>query len=144
MVQNILVSCLGPEWHVKVADFGIAKNVNGTNLDTLGMGTIGYTAPEQLWGDSSNPYTSAVDVWSLGAVAFRMVTGLPPFPTIPHLMKYARDHKTHFPIRLLGASSGFCMNFALGTMAEAPERRLTIEEVLAHDWLSMQLDVSQR
>ncbi|KOS45758.1 hypothetical protein ACN38_g3349 [Penicillium nordicum] len=139
---NILVSSLGPRWHVKVADFGIAKNVDGTALGTLQIGSLGYMAPE-LWGNSPDPYTAAVDVWALGAVAFCLRTGFPPFRTIQHLLDYARDHKTHFPLRPLGTSSGFCMNFVLGTMAEAPERRFTIEQILAHDWLSMQLGVSQ-
>ena len=142
VVQNILVSSLGPRWHVKVADFGIAKNIDGTALGTLQIGSLGYMAPE-LWGNSPDPYTAAVDVWALGAVAFCLRTGFPPFRTIQHLLDYARDHKTHFPLRPLGTSSGFCMNFVLGTMAEAPERRFTIEQILAHDWLSMQLGVSQ-
>ena len=53
-------------------------------------------------------------------------------------MDYSRDHRVQFPIRPLGTSSGFCMNFVLGTMADLPERRLTIEHVLAHDWLAGQ------
>lgn len=53
-------------------------------------------------------------------------------------MDYSRDRRVQFPIRPLGTSSGFCMNFVLGTMADLPERRLTIEHVLAHDWLAGQ------
>lgn len=127
MEQNILVSCPGPQWHVKVADFGISKNTDGTSLATL-IGIPGYIAPELL-GDSLNSYTAAVDVWALGAVAFCMRTDFPPFPTLQHLMNYVRDHKTQFPVRPLGRSSGFCMNFVLSTMAESPERRLTIDQV---------------
>lgn len=133
MEQNILVSCPSPQWHVKVADFGISKNTDGTNLATL-IGTPGYIAPELL-GDSLNSYTAAVDVWALGAVAFCMRTGFPPFRTLQHLMNYVRDHKTQFPVRALGTSSGFCMNFVLSAMAESPERRLTVDQVLTHDWL---------
>ncbi|KAI1111773.1 kinase-like domain-containing protein [Nemania sp. NC0429] len=129
--MNILVSQQGPQWLVKVADFGIAKHTDGTAAATHGIGTPGYMAPE-LFGSTS--YTAAVDVWALGAVAFCMRTGFPPFRTHMQLYDYHRD-QTHFPVRALGSSSGFCMNFVLGTMTERPERRLTIEQVLAHDWL---------
>ncbi|KAJ5669752.1 kinase-like domain-containing protein [Penicillium macrosclerotiorum] len=139
---NILISRPGPRWHVKIADFGISKNVEGTVLGTHQLGSPGYMAPE-LFGDSSHSYTAAVDVWALGAVAYCMRTGFPPLRTTKQLLDYARDHRTQFPVRPLGTSSGFCMNFVLGTMAEAPERRLTIEQVLAHDWLSIQLDTAQ-
>lgn len=131
--KNILVSQPGPQWLVKVADFGIAKHTDGTAAATQGIGTPGYMAPE-LYGSSS--YTSAVDVWALGAVAFCMRTGFPPFRTHMQLYDYHRD-QTHFPVHALGLSSGFCMSFVLGTMTERPERRLTIEQVLAHGWLAI-------
>ena len=135
--KNILVSHPGPNWHVKVADFGTSKKTEGTSLGTRSVGSPGYTAPE-LFGGSSEQYTAAVDVWALGAVAFCLRTGRPPFLSTKHLMDYSRDHRVQFPIRPLGTSSGFCMNFVLGTMADLPERRLTIEHVLAHDWLAGQ------
>jgi serine/threonine protein kinase len=130
--KNILVSEPGPDWHVKVADFGLARHVDGTAPGTYNTGTHGYMAPELF--NSSEDYTSAIDVWALGAVSFCMRTGFPPFQTPFHVFEYQRD-QTKFPVRALGASSGFCMNFVLGTMAERPERRLTVEQALAHDWL---------
>ncbi|KAI0401987.1 kinase-like protein [Xylaria palmicola] len=132
--MNILVSQMGPQWGVKVADFGIAKHTAGTAAATQGIGTPGYMAPE-LFGSSE--YTSAVDVWALGAVAFCMRTGSPPFGTHMELLDYHRGQMS-FPRCPLGSSSGFCMNFVLGAMTERPERRLTIEQVLAHDWLYME------
>ncbi|KAH8703900.1 kinase-like domain-containing protein [Talaromyces proteolyticus] len=140
--SNILVSSPGPNWHVKLADFGIAKKTDGTALGTHYIGSPGYMAPE-LYDNLSPHYTAAVDVWALGAVAFCLRTCSPPFRTIKHLLDYARDHRIQFPLRPLGTSSGFCMNFVLGTMAELPERRLTIEHVLAHDWLSEHATVHQ-
>ncbi|KAL5341929.1 kinase-like domain-containing protein [Aspergillus crustosus] len=131
---NILVSSPGPRWHVKVADFGISRKTDGSTPGTYNVGTVGYMAPE-LCGDSSVRYTPAIDVWSLGAVAFCLRTCNPPFRSIMSLVDYVRDPR-QFPISLLGNSSGFCMNFVLGTMADVPERRLTIDHVLSHPWLS--------
>lgn len=140
--ENILVSSPRPKWHVKLADFGIAKKTDGTFLETHYIGSPGYMAPE-LYGDPSRHYTAAVDVWALGAVAFCLRTCSPPFRTIKHLLDYAHDHRVQFPIRPLGTSSSFCMNFVLGTMADLPERRLIIEHVLAHEWLSQNSTASE-
>ncbi|KAI1293231.1 kinase-like protein [Xylaria venustula] len=138
--MNILVSKPGPEWHVKVADFGISKQTDGTAAATHNIGTPGYMAPELL---GSADYTAAVDVWALGAVAYCMRTGFPPFRSILELCNYQRD-LTQFPSRELGRSSGFCMNFVLRTMEDQPERRLTIEQVLVHDWLTIDMEQTQR
>ncbi|KAF0698470.1 Aste57867_10893 [Aphanomyces stellatus] len=73
--ENVLISAEG---HVKLTDFGLAKQVNdGDELFTF-CGTQEYMAPEMVLG---NGYTSAVDWWSLGALAYEMLIGRPPFET---------------------------------------------------------------
>ena len=42
------------------------------------MGTPLYSAPEIL--EKKVPYDDRVDVWSIGAIFFRMLTGEEPFP----------------------------------------------------------------
>ncbi|KAI0201399.1 kinase-like domain-containing protein [Astrocystis sublimbata] len=134
--SNILVSQVGPQWRVKVADFGIAKNTVGTAARTNGVGSLGYMAPE-LFGPMGSTYTSAVDVWALGAVAFCMRTGYPPFSTLMEQAEYSRG-QTNIPWRPLGDSSGFCMNFIMDTTERSHEKRLTIQQVLVHDWLKQE------
>ncbi|EGZ69864.1 kinase-like protein [Neurospora tetrasperma FGSC 2509] len=93
----------------------------------------GYVAPEMM--DSKN-YTSAVDVWALGAVAFYLRTGHTPFATWEALRQYRAGQKD-FPSRVLGVSTGFCIDFVLGAMRPLPETRLSIQQVLSHEWLHM-------
>jgi serine/threonine-protein kinase len=68
---NIL---LGRDGSVKLADLGIAKAVERTDITDTGtvLGTPVYMAPEQLQGGELGP---AVDIYALATMAFELLTG---------------------------------------------------------------------
>ncbi|ETS78914.1 hypothetical protein PFICI_08767 [Pestalotiopsis fici W106-1] len=137
---NILVHNPAPEWHVKISDFGLAKNTDGSLLATQNVGSHGYVAPEVLRRSKSS-YTAAVDVWSLGAIAYCLRTGSPPFPDVYKLVDYANGRRK-FPHLSIDKSSGyFCVDFVINTMRVEAQKRLTIEQCIAHDWLSRSHDI---
>lgn len=72
--RNILVAARD---HAYLIDFGVARLLDGTDLTRsgFGIGTASYMAPEQFDGDAE--YAS--DIYSLGCVAFEILTGSPPF-----------------------------------------------------------------
>ena len=73
--QNILVDTVGL---AKVVDFGIAKGLSDASLTDLGaaLGTAHYVSPEQASGLMATPSS---DIYSLGVVAFEMLTRHVPF-----------------------------------------------------------------
>ena len=69
--------------HVKILDFGIAKaQSSGTALTEAGMflGTLEYIAPEQILGETA--LDARADVYALGVLFYRMLTGSPLFPDV--------------------------------------------------------------
>ncbi len=79
---------------VKVLDFGLAKRSevpNGTSPQTRAsmiVGTPEYMAPEQATGNAVGPHT---DLYSVGVIAFQMLTGRLPFEG-PSAMAVAIQH----------------------------------------------------
>ncbi|MCS7182209.1 MAG: serine/threonine protein kinase [Thermoanaerobaculum sp.] len=64
---------------VKIMDFGIAKSLQSESRLTqtgIALGTAGYLSPEQL---SGKPIDHRSDIFSLGVMAYEMVTGARPF-----------------------------------------------------------------
>jgi len=79
--DNLFVTIIRGKETVKVLDFGIAKLVGDTSLESLTgtgsiVGTPLYLSPEQALGNRVVP---ASDLYSLAIVLYEMLTGVPPF-----------------------------------------------------------------
>ncbi len=75
--QNIMICYDGT---IRIMDFGIAKAEKGRRITFTGftpaVGTPDYMAPEQVSGKRGDVRT---DIYSLGAMLYEMVVGVPPF-----------------------------------------------------------------
>lgn len=74
--ENLLLASRSKGADVKLADFGLAIEVD----DKLGWfgfaGTPGYLSPEVL---KKEPYGKAVDLWACGVILYILLVGYPPF-----------------------------------------------------------------
>ncbi|KAK1264245.1 Mitogen-activated protein kinase kinase kinase 1 [Acorus gramineus] len=73
---NLLVDANGS---VKLADFGLAKEVTNINGLKSCKGSVYWMAPEVV---KSQPYGPAADIWSLGCTVLEMLTHQIPYPNM--------------------------------------------------------------
>lgn len=94
--QNILHRDINPtniiivgDDRLKILDFGLSCLI-GTE-DFCSTGTVYYISPEQISGEAVGRQT---DIYSLGIMAYEMVTGIRPFPE-DDLLKLKKIHLSH-------------------------------------------------
>lgn len=117
----------------RILDFGIAKITQESQLisgDTSAhttpgfvVGTVAYMSPEQVRGEAVGPES---DIYSLGVVAYRALTGRLPFSGEPHAVMMA--HVSERPARFVDVDPELQVDDELETLvmsmlAKTPEAR---------------------
>ncbi|KAI3318434.1 kinase-like protein [Xylariaceae sp. AK1471] len=139
---NILVASDSPRWTVKIADFGISKQMmeGRTRLQTLNIGTFGYIAPEVLGVHVDNSaniaYSVSVDIWAIGIIAIELLLKKHPLPSISDLLNLFRGARPLITDTAAGLIlSEDCRDFVRGLLNMNPITRPTANAALSHTWL---------
>lgn len=106
---------------VVLADFGIAKAMDGSNSSTVAGASIGtpdYMSPEQARGE---PVDGRSDLYSLGTMFYEILVGHPPYQASDPFT-VALMHVTH-PIPVLPEPYEWLQPLIQGLMAKNPAER---------------------
>lgn len=136
--ENVLVT---PEGRPKVVDFGIARATQPSQASTLLtgtgsiLGTLSYMSPEQAAGERGVDHRA--DVFSLGVMAFELLTGRLPMELGELSFPQALYQIQHVDLSLAGRSEPTLrgdLETILGKALERePERRYPTAQAMAAD-----------
>ncbi|KAM7380893.1 hypothetical protein PAMP_004163 [Pampus punctatissimus] len=119
--QNILLTSLSPPGDIKIVDFGLARRL----------------APEIL---NYEPITTATDMWSVGVIAYMLVTGESPFAgddkqeTYLNVSQVSVDYSRD----AFSKVSELAVDFIRKLLVKTPEDRPSAAECMSHPWLWQQ------
>ncbi|GMR36291.1 hypothetical protein PMAYCL1PPCAC_06486 [Pristionchus mayeri] len=120
---------------VKIADFGFARRM-GDDLSVTYCGSKSYSAPEILSGQPYNPYKA--DVWSMGVIAYVIVTDRMPFKdSMPNaeIVNAQKRRLYSYPPQL--ALSAACRQTIDGLLVFEPQNRPSISDSSRMPWFVM-------
>ena len=124
---------------LKIADFGFARVLGasggrgGDLADTL-CGSPLYMAPEIL---RHQRYDAKADMWSVGAILYELVAGVPPYGGGNHvaLLRDIDSRRASLPPSVAAAASPALASLLDGLLRRNPVERLSFDEFYGHEWL---------
>lgn len=121
---------------VKLADFGLAIEVNGNQQTWFGFaGTPGYLSPEVL---RKEPYGKPVDIWACGVILYILLVGYPPFWSEDQQQLYAQIKAAafDFPSPEWDTVTDDAKDLIIKLLQIDPRKRFSSEQALSHPWIS--------
>jgi len=140
--ENLLLQNRHDDSQIKIADFGFAKKVRGDRSLKTMCGTPGYVSPEILRKEG---YGTKADMFSMGVIVFILLGGYPPFnaKNESDLLLMCRRGQFEFDREYWGKISYEVKNMIRRLLVVNPDKRLSAEDVLSHQWMTTDKNVLQ-
>jgi hypothetical protein len=132
--SNVLVDAAG---RPRITDFGLARPLDTDSTATVNgavVGTPAYMPPEQATGNHQK-LGPASDVYSLGAILYELLTGIPPFrgATQFETVRMVIDERPTSPRKLKASVSLALETVCLRCLEKEPARRYASARELVAD-----------
>jgi calcium-dependent protein kinase len=123
--------------HLKLIDFGLARHFLGHERIHGAVGSMYYVAPEVLRGS----YDARCDLWSLGVIAYMLVSGAPPFwgKDDRDIRRNILAGRWEFPPQFFAGVSPVSKDFIARLLTHDPDMRMSASDALVHPWLTTNL-----
>ncbi|XP_065107648.1 serine/threonine-protein kinase 17B [Paramisgurnus dabryanus] len=139
--QNILLTSLSPLGDIKLVDFGLSRRLGSVGELREILGTPEYVAPEIL---NYEPITTATDLWSVGVIAYMLVTGESPFAGEDKQETFLNVSQVNvdYSMESFSRVSELAVDFIQKLLVKSPEDRPSAAECMTHPWLWLHYSVS--
>lgn len=131
--DNVLFKDESEDSEIKLIDFGLSKKFNGymQNMTSF-LGTPYYVAPEVI----SRKYDKRCDLWSLGATAFCLITGHPPFmgKSKKEVLGLIEKADPNYVKSEWSGYSKHAINLIKALLEKNPKKRISAEVALNHSF----------
>ncbi|XP_023947816.2 serine/threonine-protein kinase PLK4 [Bicyclus anynana] len=128
-LNNLLLT---KDLNVKIADFGLATQLNGPDEKHVTMcGTPNYISPEVA---SRELHGLPADVWGLGCMLYTLLVGSPPFHT-KHV-KTTLNKVINADYKIPAELSIQAQDLLQKLLCKDPSRRITLKGIMEHPFLN--------
>jgi serine/threonine protein kinase len=137
--ENIMFENKEPDAHVKLIDFGLATVYHKRYL-TARVGTVYTMSPQVIEG----LYTPKADLWSVGVVAYMLMSGVKPFwgPSRNAIIRLILKGHYDFDAEVWKDRSQEGKEFVSALLQVDPIKRLDAKQALKHQWLRSETRLS--
>lgn len=131
-LENLLIS--KDLSSVKLSDFGLATVLEKDQTASKTVGTRVYLSPEMIL---KKPYTQAVDMWSIGCIAYVLLCGYHPFSEDIDTPLYNQivTGQWEFHEHSWGTITDGAKDFVTELLVLDPTSRMTARQALRHPWI---------